>query len=38
MSDANYEFEDDAVQDQQQSKDPVRAHLRKLEAENKALR
>lgn len=36
MSDANYEFEDDA-QDQQ-PKDPVRAHLRKLEAENKALR
>lgn len=38
MSDANYEFEDDVMQDQQQSKDPVRAHLRKLEAENKALR
>jgi hypothetical protein len=38
MSDANYEFEDDAVQDQQQSKDPMRAHMRKLEAENKALR
>ena len=38
MSDANYEFEDDAVQDQQQSKDPLRAHSRKLEAENKALK
>ena len=37
MSDANYEFEDDAVQDQQ-SKDPMRAHMRKLEAENKALK
>lgn len=35
MSDANIEFEDE-VQDQ--PKDPVRAHLRKLEAENKALR
>lgn len=33
MSDANYEFEDDQVD--QQPKDPVRAHLRKLEAENK---
>jgi len=38
MSDANYEFEDDAVQDQQQSKDPLRAPSRKLEAENKALK
>jgi hypothetical protein len=37
MSDANTMFEEDA-DDQQQSKDPVRAHLRKLEAENKALR
>ena len=36
MSDANTTFEDDA--DDQQPKDPVRAHLRKLEAENKALR
>lgn len=33
MSDANYEFEDEQVD--QQPKDPVRAHLRKLEAENK---
>lgn len=33
MSDANYEFEDE-TQDQQQ-KDPVRAHMRKLEAELK---
>ena len=38
MSDANYEFEDDVMQDQQQSKDPMRAHMRKLEAENKALK
>ncbi len=38
MSDANYEFEDDVTQDQQQSKDPLRAHVRKLEAEKKALR
>lgn len=36
MSDANIEFEEDAVD--QQPKDPVRAHLRKLEAENKALK
>lgn len=36
MSDANHEFEEDAVD--QQPKDPVRAHLRKLEAENKALK
>jgi len=36
MSDANVEFEEDAVD--QQPKDPVRAHMRKLEAENKALR
>lgn len=35
MSD-NIEFEDE--QPDQQPKDPVRAHLRKLEAENKALR
>ena len=33
MSDANIEFEDEQVD--QQPKDPVRAHLRKLEAENK---
>jgi hypothetical protein len=33
MSDANMEFEEDALD--QQSKDPVRAHMRKLEAENK---
>jgi hypothetical protein len=33
MTDANIEFEDEQVD--QQSKDPVRAHLRKLEAENK---
>lgn len=38
MSDANYEFEDDVVNDQQQPKDPLRAHVRKLEAENKAYR
>lgn len=36
MSDANIEFEDEQVD--QQPKDPVRAHLRKLEAENKSLR
>lgn len=36
MSDTNYEFEDE--QQDQQGKDPVRAHMRKLEAENKALR
>lgn len=36
MSDSGFEFEDDVVD--QQPKDPVRAHLRKLEAENKALR
>ena len=35
MSD-NIEFEDE--QPDQQPKDPVRAHMRKLEAENKALR
>lgn len=33
MSDSNIEFEDE--QQDQQHKDPVRAHLRKLEAENK---
>ena len=33
MTNANIEFEDE--QEDQQSKDPVRAHLRKLEAENK---
>lgn len=33
MTDANIEFEDE--QEDQQPKDPVRAHLRKLEAENK---
>jgi hypothetical protein len=32
MSDANNEFEDEQVD---QPKDPVRAHMRKLEAENK---
>jgi hypothetical protein len=36
MSEANFEFDEDAVE--QQPKDPVRAHLRKLEAENKALK
>jgi hypothetical protein len=36
MSDADIEFEEDAVD--QQPKDPVRVHMRKLEAENKALR
>jgi hypothetical protein len=35
MSDTNYEFEEEQ---EQQGKDPVRAHMRKLEAENKALR
>lgn len=33
MSDSNIEFEDE--QQDQQHKDPVRAHMRKLEAENK---
>lgn len=32
MTDANYEFEDEQTD---QPKDPVRAHMRKLEAENK---
>lgn len=36
MSDAEFSYEDEAVD--QQPKDPVRAHLRKLEAENKELR
>lgn len=37
MSDSDFEYEDDAL-DQQSAKDPVRAHLRKVEAENKELR
>lgn len=35
MSDANYEFEDEA-QDQQATKDPVRARMRELEKQVKA--
>jgi hypothetical protein len=35
MSDPDLEFEEDA-EDQQQSANPMRAHMRKLEAENKA--
>lgn len=35
MTDANFEFEDEAVEDQPHTKNPVRARMRELEAENK---
>jgi hypothetical protein len=35
MSDANFDYEDEAVEDQPQPKNPVRARMRELEAENK---
>lgn len=37
MSDSDFQYEDETL-DQQSAKDPVRAHLRKVEAENKELR
>lgn len=35
MSDANFDYEDETVEDQPQPKNPVRARMRELEAENK---
>lgn len=35
MTDANFDFEDEAVEDQPHTKNPVRARMRELEAENK---
>lgn len=35
MTDTNFDYEDEAVEDQPQTKNPVRARMRELEAENK---